>query len=108
MSAKVKVKEIKAYGVDLLVWVNSESALTNNDFLNTLKGLDGFIGIAPFGIGMDENFNNSQSIAALFDSESNRNKAYNVLSEKIKCAVIMETAHIPATNGFVDNIWRAK
>lgn len=79
------MKEIKAYGLDLVVPKNYDKIITE-EFGNKLKALPGFLGITDYAGG--------QTKAALFDSMSNRNKAYKVLSEDIMCAVIPETAHI--------------
>ena len=79
------MKEIKAYGLDLVVPKNFEK-ITTDAFADKLKALPGFLGITDYAGG--------QTKAALFDSMSNRNKAYKVLSEDILCAVIPQTAHI--------------
>lgn len=81
------MKEIKAYGIDLVVPKNFEKIMTES-FAAKLKELSGFIGLTDFASG--------QTKAALFDSLSNRNKAYNILSEDIECAIIPQTCHIPA------------
>lgn len=80
------MKERKAYGVDLVVSENFEKIATE-DFANKLKSLPGFLGITSYA--------GDQSKAALFDSMSNRNKAYNELSKDMKVAIILQTAYIP-------------
>lgn len=91
----MKKKEVKAYGIDLITALNFEK-LMDAEFVEFVSSLDGFIGFGPWGGGAECNFFNSPSNAALFDSASNRNKAYREISKRIECAVIMETAHIPA------------
>jgi hypothetical protein len=79
-------KERKAYGVDLVVSKNFHN-ITTDEFVEKLKSLPGFLGVTEFAGG--------QTQAALFDSLSNRNKAYNELSKEIECAIIPQTAYIP-------------
>ena len=64
------MKKIKAYGLDLVVPKNFEKIITE-EFGDKLKALPGFIGITDYAGG--------QTKAELFDSMSNRNKAYKVL-----------------------------
>lgn len=79
-------KERKAYGIDLVVPENYDK-ITTKEFADKLKGLKGFLGVSGYKGG--------QTQAALFDSQSNRNKAFNILSAEISCAIILETAYIP-------------
>lgn len=87
--------EVKAYGIDLRTDINSERIMTD-ELKSMVTSMDGFIGIAPYGGGRQCNFYNSPTVAVLFDSASNRNKAYRKLSETMEVAVILETAHVPA------------
>ena len=80
------MKERKAYGIDLVVPENFKRIM-EEDFVDKLKATPGFLGITPC--------NGQQSQAALFDSMSNRNKAYNELSKEITVAIIPYTAYIP-------------
>ena len=84
---------MKAYAVDLVSYKNEEKILTD-EFVAMMKSLDGFLGYAPYGGGSECNIYNSPSVAALFDTASNRNKAYRKISEVIECAVILETGHV--------------
>lgn len=79
-------KERKAYGIDLIVQRNFHN-INTDEFADKLKSLKGFLGITEYKGGITQ--------AALFDSMSNRNKAYNELSKEIDCAIIAETAYIP-------------
>lgn len=79
------MKSRKAYGVDLVVPKNFDK-ITTEEFANKLKGLPGFLGVTEYAGG--------QSQAALFASQSDRNKAYNILSQEIQCAIIPQTAYI--------------
>lgn len=78
------MKERKAYGVDLVISKNYEK-LMSDEFPAKLKSLPGFLGVTEY----------KDSQAALFDSQSNRNKALRELSSEIYCEIILETAHIP-------------
>jgi hypothetical protein len=61
--------------------------ITTKEFVDKIKSLPGFLGVTDYAGGSTQ--------AVLFDSQSNRNKAYKVLSEEIACAIIFETAYIP-------------
>ena len=90
------MKTVKLYGIDLITPINFEKIMTK-EFTDKVTSLDGFVAFAPYGSGTEgSNYFNSQSNAALFDTASNRNKAYKELSKIIKCAVILETAKVPA------------
>lgn len=80
------MKQRKAYGVDLVLQKNYLK-IKSKAFAEKLKSIPGFIGITNYAGGKTQ--------AALFDSQSNRNKAYKVLSEEIQCAIILETAYLP-------------
>ena len=86
---------MKAYGIDLLTCRNFEK-ITSTEFIHKVNRMDGFIALAPYGGGAECNFYNSPTVAILFDSASNRNKAYRKLSEEMECAVILETGEIDA------------
>ena len=79
-------KEKKAYGVDLVISENFDK-ITTEEFAKKLQSMPGFLGITPY--------QGKQSQAALFDSQSNRNKAYNELSKDMTVAIIPQTAYIP-------------
>lgn len=86
---------MKAYGIDLLVDRNF-AKIMDTEFIKKTRSMDGLIGLAPYGGGVECNFYNSPTVALLFDSASNRNKAYRTLSEEMECAVILETGEIDA------------
>ena len=91
------MKEIKAYGIDLNIPMNFEKT-ASEDFLHRLEKLDGFIGCAPYGGGEFSTFDNSPTMAGLFDTMSNRNKAYNELSKDLMVGIILESCTIPVGN----------
>ena len=83
------MKEIVAYGIDLVVPVNFEK-LMNKEAADFINNLSGFIGIAPYAEG--------QTTAALFHTVKQRNEAYSKLLKKgWKVAVIVETVTIPVS-----------
>ena len=79
------MKQRKAYGINLVLSKNYQK-VKSKEFVEKLKSLPGFIGITNYAGGHTQ--------AALFDSQSNRNKAYRILSEEIQCAIILETAYL--------------
>lgn len=81
------MKERKAYGVNLCVEKNLKNPkFQTKEFAEKLKNLDGFLGVTDYE-GVTQ--------AALFDSQSNRNKAFKELLKDFYCEVILQTAYIP-------------